>query len=297
MSRARVNNIELEYRDIGNPEDPAIILVMGLATPMKLWPESLVECLVSKGVRVIMFDNRDAGLSQKMEESKQPSLLLSIVKYKLGWPINSTYTVDDMANDVMGLADYLGIEKFHLMGASMGGIISQVVTCRNEDRIISLTSIMSTSGSRALGTAKLNAVLKLAALCVRRSSNEKYRQALMEVFQFINESPIRMEKEEIGEIVDHMISCDYQPMAAKRQCFAVLRAGDRTKQLQEIRTPTLVLHGTHDWLIPKEHAVSTARCIPNATLEILEGLGHTLPEKLGDRVGSIVSDHVFAATA
>jgi pimeloyl-ACP methyl ester carboxylesterase len=297
MSRALVNNIELEYRDIGNPDDPAILLVMGFAASMKLWPESLVECMVSRGLRVIMLDNRDAGLSQKMEESKHPSLLWAIVKNRLGWPIESTYTLDDMADDVMALADYLGIEKFHLMGASMGGMISQVVTCRDEDRVLSLTSIMSTSGSRASGTTKLNAVRKLAGLCVKRNSKEEYRQALMEVFQFINESPIRMEEEEIREIVDHMISCDYQPTAAKRQCFAMLRAGDRTKQLQEIRTPTLVLHGTHDRLLPKEHAVSTARCIPNAKLEILEGFGHTLPERFGDRVGQIVSDHVFAPTA
>jgi pimeloyl-ACP methyl ester carboxylesterase len=122
MPKARVNRIELEYRDIGNPDDPAIILVMGFAAPMRLWPRSLVDCLVSKGLRVIMFDNRDAGLSQKMDESKQPSVLLSVVKYMLGLAIRSTYTIEDMADDVIGLADYLGIDKFHLMGASMGGI-------------------------------------------------------------------------------------------------------------------------------------------------------------------------------
>ena len=293
MPKALANGIELEYRDIGNPDDPAIILVMGFAAPMKLWPESLVECLVSKGLRVIMFDNRDAGLSQKIEQSKQPSLLLSIVKYLLGRSINSTYTEDDMADDVIGLADYLSIDKFHLMGASMGGIISQVVTCRNEDRILSLTSFMSTSGS---GTVKLNAIFKLAGLCVKRSSKEGYRKAWMKLIKFANKTPIRMEEEEIREFVNHVISCDYRPWAAKRQFLAALKAGDRTKQLQRIRTPTLVLHGTHDYLLPKEHAVSTARCIPNAKLEILEGVGHSMPEKLGNRLGRIVRDHVFAAT-
>jgi pimeloyl-ACP methyl ester carboxylesterase len=297
MSRALVNNIELEYRDIGNPDDPAILLVMGFAAPMNLWPESLVQCLVSKGLRVILFDNRDAGLSQKMEGSKEPSLLWAIVKNRLGLPIESTYTLEDMADDVMALADDLGIEKFHLMGASMGGMISQVLTCRDEDRVLSLTSIMSTNGSRASGTTELRAVRKLAGLCVKRGSSEEYRQALMDIFQFINESPVRMEEEDIREIVDHMISCDYQATAAKRQCLAMLRARDRTKQLQEVRTPTLVLHGTHDRLLSLEHAVSTARCIPNAKLEILEGFGHTLPESFGDRVGRIVGDHVFAATA
>ena len=215
------------------------------------------------------------------------------MKYKLGWAIDSTYTVDDMADDVMGLADYLGVDEFHLMGASLGGIISQVVTCRHEDRILSLTSFMSTSGS---GTVKLNAIFKLAGLCVKRSSKEGYRKAWMKLIKFANKTPIRMEEEEIREFVNHVISCDYRPSAAKRQFLAALKAGDRTKQLQRIRTPTLVLHGTHDWLLPKEHAVSTARCIPNAKLEILECLGHTLPENLGDRVGRIVSDHVFAAT-
>jgi proline iminopeptidase len=294
MPKARVNRIELEYRDIGNPDDPAIILVMGFAAPMRLWPRSLVDCLVSKGLRVIMFDNRDAGLSQKMDESKQPSVLLSVVKYMLGLAIRSTYTIEDMADDVIGLADYLGIDKFHLMGASMGGIICQVLTCRNEDRVLSLTSFMSTSGS---GRVRLNAMRKLGGLTVSRSSKEGYRKAWMQLVEFANETPMRMEQEEITEIVDYVISCDYQPLAAKRQFFAALRAGDRTKQLQGIQTPPLVLHGTHDYLLPREHAVSTARSIPNAKLEILEGVGHNMPEKLGDRVGRIVSDHVFAATA
>ena len=176
----------------------------------------------------------------------------------------------------------------------MGGIISQVLSCRNEGRVLSLTSIMSTSGS---GPVRPRATLKLAGLCAPRSSKEGYRRAWMHVVEFINEAPIRMEEEEIRKFVDYVLSCDYRPSAAKRQLLAALRSGDRTEQLRQIRTPTLVLHGTHDHLLPKEHAVSTARFIPNAKLEMLEGMGHNLPDKLGERLGCIVSDHVFDSTA
>jgi pimeloyl-ACP methyl ester carboxylesterase len=254
------------------------------------WPLSLCNGLASAGFRVIRFDNRDIGLSEKMENAHIPRAPRMLLRTTLGLPLKVSYTLDDMAEDLIGLLDALHLNRAHLVGASMGGMIGQIATARNPNRILSFTSIMSSSGNPKLpGAAR-----KVVRTMVKRSLGiEKPNLKNTIAFQRMIGSPGFPESdEELKSKVLDSVGRSLHPEGYSRHLAAIMASGSRVKLLKNITAPTLVIHGRDDALVPLECGIDTARHIPDARLEIIEGMGHNLPEALMPRLLELIAGHV-----
>jgi pimeloyl-ACP methyl ester carboxylesterase len=289
-SYIQANGVRLAYEEFGSASDPAILLIMGLGTQMISWPLSLCNGLASAGFRVIRFDNRDIGLSEKMENAHIPRAPRMLLRTTLGLPLKVSYTLDDMAEDLIGLLDALHLNRAHLVGASMGGMIGQIATARNPNRILSFTSIMSSSGNPKLpGAAR-----KVVRTMVKRSLGiEKPNLKNTIAFQRMIGSPGFPESdEELKSKVLDSVGRSLHPEGYSRHLAAIMASGSRVKLLKNITAPTLVIHGRDDALVPLECGIDTARHIPDARLEIIEGMGHNLPEALMPRLLELIAGHV-----
>ncbi|WP_095012552.1 alpha/beta fold hydrolase [Tsuneonella mangrovi] len=294
MARIQANGIELEYEDYGNPDDPVILLVMGLGAQLTLWPIELVDALVERGFRVIRYDNRDIGLSQKMEGSKTPSMLKLILLYRLGFKPRVPYALSDMAADGVGLLDALGIEQAHIVGASMGGMISQLIAVEHPTRTASLVSIMSTTGNPKLPAATREA---FKALTTRPSSMDE--EVLVEhgimVARAIGSPAYRAEESVVRDKVRANIRRSFYPSGFPRQMAAIIADGDRRQRLKSVSAPTLVIHGEDDPLVPVEGGIDTADAIPGARIATIPGMGHDLPVPLVEELAGLIADHAGSA--
>lgn len=271
------NGLRLAYQEFGDPQHPVILLVAGLYNQMMRWPLVFCNLLVSRGFRVIRFDNRDIGLSDKMERAKAPSLFRLFIKYYLGIPVATPYSLDDMAQDTLGVLDALQIEQAHIVGMSMGGMISQLVTAYYPQRILSLTSMMSTSGERGKGIASLSVVRQMLR------PTTKYRSALdnsVDIWQMIGSPGYPMREEEIRALLMAEYKRSTNPDGYLRQIAAIKTAPGRGSLLKRIKCPVLIIHGREDLLVPLSGAIDTAKYIPHAKLKIFDGMGHTLPTQL-----------------
>lgn len=271
------NGLRLAYQEFGDPQHPAILLVAGLYNQMVRWPLAFCNLLVSRGFRVIRFDNRDIGLSDKMEGVRAPSLFRLFIKYYLGIPVTAPYSLDDMAQDTLGVLDALEIDQAHIVGMSMGGMISQLVTAYNPQRILSLTSIMSTSGEWGKGIASLSVVRQMLR------PTTKYRSALdnsVDTWQMIGSPGYPMTEEEIRGLLKAEYKRSTNPAGYLRQIAAIRTAPGRGSLLKQIKCPVLIIHGREDLLVPLSGALDTAKHIPHAKLKIFDGMGHTLPSQL-----------------
>ncbi|MEP4147870.1 MAG: alpha/beta hydrolase [Halioglobus sp.] len=289
-SYIQANGVRLAYEEFGSASDPAILLIMGLGTQMISWPLSLCNGLASAGFRVIRFDNRDIGLSEKMENAHIPRAPRMLLRTTLGLPLKVSYTLDDMAEDLIGLLDALRLNRAHLVGASMGGMIGQIATSRNPNRILSFTSIMSSSGNPKLpGAAR-----KVVRTMVKRSLGiEKPNLKNTIAFQRMIGSPgYPQSDEELKMKVLDSVTRSLHPEGYSRHLAAIMASGSRVKLLKNITAPTLVIHGRDDALVPLECGIDTARHIPDARLEIIEGMGHNLPEALMPRLLELIAGHV-----
>jgi len=289
-SYIQANGVRLAYEEFGSASDPAILLIMGLGTQMISWPLSLCNGLASAGFRVIRFDNRDIGLSEKMENAHIPRAPRMLLRTTLGLPLKVSYTLDDMAEDLIGLLDALHLNRAHLVGASMGGMIGQIATARNPNRILSFTSIMSSSGNPKLpGAAR-----KVVRTMVKRSLGiEKPNLKNTIAFQRMIGSPGFPESdEELKSKVLDSVGRSLHPEGYSRHLAAIMASGSRVKLLKTITAPTLVIHGREDALVPLECGIDTARHIPDARLEIIDGMGHNLPEALMPRLLELIAGHV-----
>ena len=289
-SYIQANGVRLAYEEFGSASDPAILLIMGLGTQMISWPLSLCNGLASAGFRVIRFDNRDIGLSEKMENAHIPRAPRMLLRTTLGLPLKVSYTLDDMAEDLIGLLDALHLNRAHLVGASMGGMIGQIATARNPNRILSFTSIMSSSGNPKLpGAAR-----KVVRTMVKRSLGiEKPNLKNTIAFQRMIGSPGFPESdEELKSKVLDSVGRSLHPEGYSRHLAAIMASGSRVKLLKTITAPTLVIHGREDLLVPLECGIDTARHIPDARLEIIDGMGHNLPEALMPRLVELIAGHV-----
>ena len=273
-----------------------MLLIMGVGAQLTLWPIELVEALAAHGFRVIRFDNRDIGLSQKLHDVKVPNLPMMIVKAKLRLPVSSPYSLGDMADDAIGLLDALGIEKAHIVGASMGGMIAQQVALRHAERVFSLTSIMSTTGSRTVPAAKREAI---KALTTRPASNDM--EALVDhgvmLSGAIGSPAYPGDPDRVRSRVRENIERSVYPDGFGRQMAAIIADGDRSRALAKVGVPTLVLHGEDDPLVRLEGGKHTAASIPNAVLKTYPGMGHDFPLELIDEIAAAISDHARSATA
>ncbi|MDP2306410.1 MAG: alpha/beta hydrolase [Pseudomonadota bacterium] len=273
MPRANANGLELEYDSFG--EGPAIVLVMGIATQMIFWDVAFCEALAARGFRVIRFDNRDIGLSTRLSDAGIPDLRWMIARAAMGLAVTAPYSLSDMAADVVGLLDALDLERAHIVGMSMGGMIAQHVAIEAPERVASLTSIMSTPGGRRHWIGQPRALSTL--LGSRPQSREEGVEFLVNVLRVLNGPTLPFPEAEVRTRAAEAVARAWHPAGFPRQLAAILASGNRTERLAGVRAPTLIIHGAEDPLIPVSAGVATARAIPNATLRIVPGMGHSLP--------------------
>ena len=282
--------IEIFYEDHGDPAHETILLVMGLGAQLTLWPDELVEALTGEGFRVIRYDNRDIGLSQKMEGARAPSLPIQLLRKKIGFPAKVPYTLTDMADDGIGLLDALGIDRAHVVGASMGGMIVQLMAVHHPDRLMSMTSIMSTTGNGKLPQAEKHAMEALIAP-LKGMDEESLVAHGLNLAKNIGSPGFPFEPEQQREKVLRNVRRSVYPAGLPRQLAAIIDDGCRRSRLANVRTPTLVLHGEADPLVKLEAGEDTARHISGARLVTIPGWGHDIPPELVGRVAEEIVVH------
>lgn len=300
MTHVAANHIELEYETFGDPADPAVLLIMGLGMQLLGWPEDFCRSLAAQGYFVIRFDNRDVGLSSHLDHLGKPKLLWAAMKHKLGLPIRPPYSLADMARDSLGLLDALHIQQAHIVGASMGGMIAQLLAIQAPQRTLSLTSIMSTTGDRTLPGPTKAAQIALLRGTPARLYHPAQREALIDFLQEnwrVLHSPgfetaSEMQRERIGKSLERSI----YPQGVLRQLMAVVASPDRSPLLAHITAPTLVVHGSDDPLVPIACGRDTARKIPGAQFEEIPGMAHDMPPGVCARLVPLLAAHFAAAT-
>jgi pimeloyl-ACP methyl ester carboxylesterase len=270
MPRAKSNGVELEYETFGNPDDPTLLLVMGLGAQMTAWDEAFCQKLVEAGpFHVIRYDNRDVGLSTRTE-GPDPDLAAIMS----GDTSSATYTVNDMADDGAGLLDALGIEKAHIVGASMGGMIAQAIAIRHPEKTASLCSIMSTTGDRGVGAPNPEAMGALMAPPV--TSREEAMDRAVSTGKIL--SPVHFDEAKARQRAGESYDRAFYPLGMQRQLAGIMASPDRTPDLAKVSAPTLVIHGTVDPLVTYSGGEATAKAVPGAVLLAFDDMGHDLPE-------------------
>ena len=270
---APVNGIELCYQEMGDPDGEPLVLIMGLATQMIAWHEDFCGMLAERGFRVVRFDNRDIGRSTKIRSAGVPNPLDLLVGR--GQP---EYRLRDMATDTVGLMDHLGIEAAHVVGASMGGMIAQCTAIGHPERVRSLCSIMSTTGSRRVGHPSYKTFGLLIGKPPRQ--REAAIERVVKTFKTIGSPGYPFEEERIREIAGRSFDRGHSQAGIARQLHAITASGDRTQHLRQLDLPTVVIHGKNDVLVNPSGGRATARAIPNARLKMIDGMGHDMPRAL-----------------
>jgi pimeloyl-ACP methyl ester carboxylesterase len=289
-SFCRAGDIEVCFETFGNPEDPALLLVMGLAMQMLGWHEDLCEELAGRGFFVIRYDNRDVGRSTRMTGSP-PTTWQLIRRDKRA----ATYQLNDMANDGVAILDHLGIAKAHVVGASMGGMIAQTLVAQHADRALSLTSIMSNTGAMWSGQPKLGVMSVLLGKVP--TDREAYLERIVKLFSMIGSPGFPPDEEELRKRAGMAYDRGINPAGSARQLAAIIASGDRSPMLASIHVPTLVIHGDADRLVAPSGGKATARAIPGARLLTVEGMGHDIPRALWPRLVDAIVENAGRAVA
>ncbi|MGN6253827.1 MAG: alpha/beta fold hydrolase [Solirubrobacterales bacterium] len=270
---APANGIELCYQEMGDPGGEPLLLVMGLATQMIAWDEEFCALLAERGFRVVRFDNRDIGRSTRLSSAGAPGRLDMLLGRG-----RAPYLLRDMAADTFGLMDHLGIDSAHLVGASMGGMIVQTAAIERPERVRSLTSIMSTTGSRRVGHPSYKTFGLLLGSPPRE--REAMIERVVKTFKVIGSPGYPFEEERVRAIAGRSFDRGHSPAGVMRQLHAITASGDRTARLRELDLPALVIHGKSDVLVNPSGGRATAKAIPNARLKMIDGMGHDLPRPL-----------------
>ncbi len=287
------NGIELCYDEFGAPSDPALLLIMGLACQMIVWDDDFCAMLAARGFRVIRFDNRDIGCSTRFTRSGTPSILEMMLVQATRLRFRTPYLLRDMADDAVGLLDALGIARAHVAGISMGGAIAQEIAIHAPERMRTMTSIMSTTGDPKLPRPTRAALVALGKRMPRDRAG--WIRAYVATWRVLaGDGGFRFDAERMARHGAESFDRGVNPAGAARQLFAMLASGDRTRALRHVSVPSLVIHGTRDPLIPVEAGYATARAIPSSRLEIVDGMGHTLPEEVWPRIVEAIAEHASA---
>ena len=272
MPRALTNGIELEYEVIGDPAAPPMLLVMGFGMQMIQWPDGFLERLVGRGFRIIRFDNRDCGLSTKLDRP---------------------YRLDDMAEDTAGLFESLGLDSAHVVGASMGGFIAQLLAIRHPRRVRSLALIMTTTGAGDVGQARPEMLpLLMTPPPIERGA---YVESRLEVARHLTGRTLRSDEARVRATSGRAYDRAFYPPGAVRQFQAIQAAPDRSAALGGVRVPAVVIHGSDDPLIDRSGGEAAARAIPGARLLSISGMGHDLPEAAWDTIVAAIADNSSGA--
>jgi len=279
VTRVKANGIEIEYETFGQASDPALLLVMGLGAQLTLWPTEFCEGLARSGFYVIRFDNRDVGLSTDFDSAGVPNIAEAIGKAMSGQKVEAPYLLTDMAGDAIGLLDALGIERAHMVGGSMGGMIVQIIAAAYPERTASMVSIFSTSGRPGLPLGTPEAMAALVAPPAGPSREQLIENGI-KVRTVIGSPAYRPSAAELRALVERNIDRRYYPQGVMRQYLAVIASGDRVELLKTVKVPTLVLHGEADPLLPVACGRDVAALVPNAEIETYPGWGHDIPTQL-----------------
>ncbi|KAF0104416.1 MAG: Lipase/esterase [Rhodospirillaceae bacterium] len=288
MARAKANGIEIEYETFGSRTDPALLLIMGLGAQLTLWPESLCEGLAGQGFFVVRYDNRDVGLSTDFDAAGLPDLMGAFARLMKGETVDAPYLLSDMAADATGLLDALELDRAHMVGGSMGGMIAQVVAATYPERTRSLVSIMSTSGRYGLPAGKPEAVAMLSAQ-PEGTEREQLIAHGMRLRTVISGPGYPTEPAAMRALVERNIDRRYYPPGAARQYLAIMASGPRVELLKTVKVPTLVLHGEDDPLLPVECGRDVAALVPGARIETFPGWGHDVPEAMVPKLVASIS--------
>ncbi len=287
MPRAQANGIEIEYETLGDPQAPPLLLIMGLGAQLIAWDEEFCRLLAAHGHHVIRYDNRDVGLSTRLDGVKAPPLFQILTAVASGQPAGVPYTLADMADDAAGLLNALHIPAAHIVGQSMGGMIAQLVAIRHPQRVLTLTSIMSTTGDRSLPPPQPQAMAALTR--PMPTEREAFVAQAVEALRSISSPGFPFNEERARRRVERSYERGYYPPGFIRQFTAIAAAGSRREALSSVHVPTLVIHGTADPLVPLEGGRDTAASIPGAELLEIEGMGHDLPEQTWPRIVEAIS--------
>lgn len=274
MGGARVGKLKLCYETFGARGDSPLLLVMGLASQMILWDDAFCELLAAQGFWVIRFDNRDVGRSTILHGARVPKRWQLVTRHARG----AAYSLDEMAADAVGLLDQLGIGAAHVVGASMGGMIAQLIAVNHPDRVLSLVSIMSTTGNRRVGRPDPAVALRMLRKTPR--DREGYIEDNIESYRRIGSKGLDFEEQHKRARAGRCFDRGIHPAGTARQLAAIVVAPDRTSSLRQVRVPTTVIHGDSDPLINISGGRATAEAIPGAKLVLLPGMGHDLPREL-----------------
>ena len=294
MTQIKANGIDIEYETRGDASHPALVLVRGLGTQLVAWPSDYLDAFVSAGFYVVIFDNRDVGLSQKFGDYGPPDMGEVISAFKEGRKPDLAYTLDDMAADAIGLMDALRIGKAHICGMSMGGMIVQIAAATYPDRLLSATSIMSSTGAPGLpppGPEVMRALMET-------SPSEAFEDV---VAHSVAGSKVYTGKGQptpdsvFEELARRVTERCYYPEGVSRQYAAVIAAGDRSELCGTIKVPFLAVHGTDDPLVLKEGGIDTAEKVPGAKLHLVDGMGHDLPPQCCFEISGVIIEHVRGA--
>ena len=282
--------IDIAYQRIGNRDAPPVLLIMGLAAQSIAWPDAFCHALADRGLEVIRFDNRDAGLSTHMTDAPPPDLPAALA----GNLSSVSYTLSDMADDAVGLLDALGFQKAHLAGASMGGAIAQTMAIEHPDRVRSLTLMMSSTGAPSVGQPSPEALRELYA-GPRATTRDEVIQQTLRIFRVIGSPAYPNDENEAAARAGRAYDRCYDPTGVARQAIASVASGDRTERLRDLSVPTLVIHGLADRMVDASGGRAAAEAIPGAELMLIEGMGHNLPPGLRPQLAARIAEFVWRA--
>jgi len=290
---AKANGLEIVYDIFGDPDKPPVLLIVGLGQQMISWDEAFCAKIAARGYRVIRFDNRDTGLSTKFDEAGLPNMTVVFQAMIEGKPVESPYSLLDMADDAVGLLDALGIESAHVVGESMGGMIAQRMVIHHADRVRTLTSIMSTTGEPGLPPPTPEAM----DILVNRppTDREGYLADYVERWRVLNGQKLPYDEEASRELATRIFDRGLNLPGFARQLSAVIADGSRKQPLKLVTVPTLVIHGDADPLVPMECGIDTANSVPGSELLIIEGMGHSLPIDVWPQIVDAIGKHTSKA--
>jgi pimeloyl-ACP methyl ester carboxylesterase len=283
-----VNGVDIAYQLHGNALHPTLLLIHGLSTPLTGWPRAMVDAFVTANFQVLLLDNRDVGCSEQLNHMPIPNMVWIITKLKLGFSIKTPYQLEDMMQDVIGLLDELKLDKVHVIGASMGAMIAQLMAIHHPQRVKTLSSIMSTTGYKKLPAIEKN----IRETLMQKPASRDYKDRMayhIKKWQVIGSPDYPSSDTDLHHYVDSMLQRGITAKGTMRQMLAIMAAGDRENALSKLDIPSLIIHGDRDGLVNIAGGKATADAIPKAKLKIYPGMGHDFPVEL---IPSIVDDIV-----
>jgi len=288
-ARAKSNGIELCFDTFGDPAAPPLVLIMGLAAQMIAWDDDFCAALAGRGYHVVRFDNRDIGESTWFADAGVPDVQGAFMAAMQGKPVPAPYLLSDMADDVVGLLDALGVASAHIVGASMGGAIAQTLAIHHPERVRTLTSIMATSGAPGLPPPTPEAMAMLFRPAP--TTQAAYFEGYVQTWNLLRAGSFPLDEARDLTRAGQNFARGLNPPGVARQLVAIVASGSRKEALAGVRMPTLVIHGDVDPLVPLACGVDVAESVPGAKLRVIKGMGHALPISMWPQIIDAIAAH------